>query len=434
MKKIIEAGEIGDLLYLHSQRLNLGRIQSDVNAFTSIGPHDVSIANFLVGKGAEWVSARGARYLNENVDDVVFVTVGYPGGVLAHMHVSWLDPSKTRKTTVVGSKQMMVFDDVDSETKLRVYDKGADRLDPDAYGAWQYKLRDGAMRVPSLPMAERSARSSSTSWSVSTPAPARAPTGGTVSRWWPCWRPSRSRCARAASRSGSTPSGRASDGPGHQPAVRGRGRRRAGGGQRVEEFCVIGRSGPAEEKTVIARRHAAHAHRALRGQHDRPKFATGHHALVRESNTIGENVSIGSLSVVEHHVTLGDRVRIHSQCFIPEFSVIEEDAWIGPRVTLTNAPFPRCPSVSTCMRGVHIEKGAKIGQMPRSFPGYGSARTRSSAPARSSPVTSHPAPWWSATPAARPRPPTSSPARPVWTTVPTHPSSPSERAHDDSPR
>ncbi|WP_033341351.1 Gfo/Idh/MocA family protein [Catenuloplanes japonicus] len=154
MKKIIDAGEIGDLLYLHSQRLNLGRIQSDVNAFTSIGPHDVSIANFLVGKGAEWVSARGARYLNENVDDVVFVTVGYPGGVLAHMHVSWLDPSKTRKTTVVGSKQMMVFDDVDSETKLRVYDKGADRLDPDAYGAWQYKLRDGAMRVPSLPMAE----------------------------------------------------------------------------------------------------------------------------------------------------------------------------------------------------------------------------------------------------------------------------------------
>jgi predicted dehydrogenase len=154
MKKIIEAGEIGDLLYLHSQRLNLGRIQSDVNAFTSIGPHDVSIANFLVGQGAEWVSARGARYLNENVDDVVFVTVGYPGGVLAHMHVSWLDPSKTRKTTVVGSKQMMVFDDVDSETKLRVYDKGADRLDPDAYGAWQYKLRDGAMRVPSLPMAE----------------------------------------------------------------------------------------------------------------------------------------------------------------------------------------------------------------------------------------------------------------------------------------
>jgi predicted dehydrogenase len=154
MKEMIDAGEIGDLLYLHSQRLNLGRIQSDISAFWSIGPHDVSIANFLVGQTPQWVQAGGARYLNKEVEDVTFVTVGYPAGVLAHMHVSWLDPSKTRRTTVVGSKRMLVYDDMDSDARLKVYDKGADRLDPDAYGAWQYRLRDGEMRVPRLDMVE----------------------------------------------------------------------------------------------------------------------------------------------------------------------------------------------------------------------------------------------------------------------------------------
>jgi predicted dehydrogenase len=154
MKELIDAGEIGDLLYLHSQRLNLGRIQSDINAFWSIGPHDVSIANYLVGRSPQWVRAGGARYLHTDVEDVAFVTVGYPGGVLAHMHVSWLDPSKTRRTTVVGSRRMLVYDDMDADAKLRVFDKGADRLDSDAYGAWQYRLRDGEMHVPRLEMVE----------------------------------------------------------------------------------------------------------------------------------------------------------------------------------------------------------------------------------------------------------------------------------------
>lgn len=154
MKELIDSSDLGDVLYLHSQRLNLGRIQSDINAFWSIGPHDVSIANFLLGTSAEWVSARGARYLHANVEDVVFATVGYPNGVLAHMHVSWLDPSKTRRTTVVGSKKMLVYDDLDAEAKLKVFDKGAERLDSDDYGAWQYRLRDGAIEVPSLPMIE----------------------------------------------------------------------------------------------------------------------------------------------------------------------------------------------------------------------------------------------------------------------------------------
>lgn len=154
MKDLIDAGDIGDVLYLHSQRLNLGRIQSDINAFWSIGPHDVSIANFLLGLAPEWAAARGARYLNDSVEDVMFVTVGYPGGAMAQMHVSWLDPSKTRRTTVVGSKKMLVYDDTEPAAKLRIYDKGADRLEPDASGPWQYRLRDGDVHVPSLSTVE----------------------------------------------------------------------------------------------------------------------------------------------------------------------------------------------------------------------------------------------------------------------------------------
>jgi predicted dehydrogenase len=154
MRELLLAGDIGEPLYLHSQRLNLGRIQSDVNAFWSIGPHDVSIANYLVGSSPEWASAQGARYLNAEVEDVVIVTLGYPGGILAHLHVSWLDPLKTRRVTLVGSRKMLVYDDLDTEGRLKIFDKGADRLEPNAYGAWQYRLRDGAMEVPRLEMTE----------------------------------------------------------------------------------------------------------------------------------------------------------------------------------------------------------------------------------------------------------------------------------------
>jgi predicted dehydrogenase len=130
MRELIRAGEAGELLHLHSQRLNGGRIRSDINALWSIGPHDVSIANHLLGSDPEWASARGACYLQEGVEDIVFATFGYPGGVLAHMHVSWLDPVKTRRTTVVGSAAMLVYDDLDPSEPLRIFAGGTDRLAP----------------------------------------------------------------------------------------------------------------------------------------------------------------------------------------------------------------------------------------------------------------------------------------------------------------
>jgi predicted dehydrogenase len=153
MRALLDSGELGDLWYLHAQRVNLGRIQNDINALWSIGPHDVSIANYLVGAAPRWVSARGARYLHTELEDVVFATLGYDGGVLAHLHASWLDPSKVRRTTVVGSRRMVLFDDLDSEAKLRVYDKGADPVQG-GYGEYQFRLRAGDIHVPRTDMTE----------------------------------------------------------------------------------------------------------------------------------------------------------------------------------------------------------------------------------------------------------------------------------------
>ncbi|WP_239311609.1 Gfo/Idh/MocA family protein [Plantactinospora mayteni] len=154
MRDYIRSGEIGDVLYLHSQRLNLGRIQNDLHTFWSIGPHDVSIANYLLDAEPRWVAAQGGRYLHDGVEDVTFVTVGYPGDVVAHMHVSWLDPAKTRRTTVVGTRRMLVYDDLNTNARLTVHDKGAEPLEPAGDGVRRYRLRDDAVHVPVLSPAE----------------------------------------------------------------------------------------------------------------------------------------------------------------------------------------------------------------------------------------------------------------------------------------
>jgi UDP-3-O-[3-hydroxymyristoyl] glucosamine N-acyltransferase len=131
-----------------------------------------------------------------------------------------------------------------------------------------------------------------------------------------------------------------------------------GAGCVVEEFCLVGRhtgrtSDGTVRPTVIGAGSTLRSHTVVyAGSRIGARFQTGHHVLVRENNTIGDDVSIGSLSVVEHTVTIGDKVRIHSQNFIPEFTVLEEGAWIGPRVTVTNHPFPECPEPAGCMVGL----------------------------------------------------------------------------------
>lgn len=154
IKRAIDEDELGKVYYLYSRRVNLGRVQSDINALWSIAPHDISIAIHLLGQQPEAVSCQGAACLNGRVEDVIFLTLHFPGNVLCHIHVSWLDPSKTRELTVVGSRKMIVYDDVASEGKVRIYDKGAYRKGDPIYGEFQYKLHSGDIWIPRIDMQE----------------------------------------------------------------------------------------------------------------------------------------------------------------------------------------------------------------------------------------------------------------------------------------
>ena len=123
---MIQRGDLGEVCYLYQQRLNLGTIRADENAWWSLAPHDISVANRLFGAAPVSVQCRGQNIVNANIADVVFAALEYPGGRLAHVHVSWLDPQKSRKLVVVGSRKMVIFDDT-AVQKLVVLDKGVQK-------------------------------------------------------------------------------------------------------------------------------------------------------------------------------------------------------------------------------------------------------------------------------------------------------------------
>lgn len=154
LRAMVQDGSLGDVYYLYSQRLNLGQIRPDENALWSFGPHDISVALYLLGETPESVSAQGHSYLQQGIEDVVFLVMRFRSGVVAHAHMSWLDPHKERRLTVVGSKQMAVFDDMAPREKLRLYDKGVDR--PPEYGSYGESLavREGDILIPKVANAE----------------------------------------------------------------------------------------------------------------------------------------------------------------------------------------------------------------------------------------------------------------------------------------
>jgi predicted dehydrogenase len=127
VKKLIDNGDLGDVRYIYSQRLNLGRIRSDIDALWNFGPHDVSIIQYWLNDlEPVSVSRQGMAFVQDGIDDVVFLNLEYPSKVIANIHVSWLDPQKVRKMIVVGSRKMVVYDDV-ADNKIAVYDKGIDK-------------------------------------------------------------------------------------------------------------------------------------------------------------------------------------------------------------------------------------------------------------------------------------------------------------------
>ena len=145
LKEVIDGGELGDVLYLYGNRQNLGQIRRDENALWSIGAQDLSMILHLVDEEPVEAWARGESFLRSGIEDVVFCYLRFPSGVIAHMHVSWLDPHKMRKLTVVGRDKMAVFDDMEPERKVTVYDKG-----PVLRPATEWQVREGDINIPQL--------------------------------------------------------------------------------------------------------------------------------------------------------------------------------------------------------------------------------------------------------------------------------------------
>ena len=147
MKELVDAGELGEVLVVYGNRQNLGKIRKDENALWSLGVHDLSVILHLLEEEPTEAWARGESFLTEGVEDVVFCYLRFPSGKVAHMHLSWLDPHKMRRITVVGREKMAVFDDMELERKVTVYEK-APWKQVETYGEWQ--TRSGDIWIPKV--------------------------------------------------------------------------------------------------------------------------------------------------------------------------------------------------------------------------------------------------------------------------------------------
>ncbi|MDP9286072.1 MAG: Gfo/Idh/MocA family oxidoreductase, partial [Actinomycetota bacterium] len=147
LKELVDAGELGEVLCVYGNRQNLGIVRTNENALWSLGVHDLSVILYLLDEDPEVATAQGRDFLTPGVEDVVFCFLRFPSGKIAHMHLSWLDPHKMRKITVVGREKMVVFDDMELERKVTVYEKSPWKR-AETYGEWQ--TRSGDISIPKI--------------------------------------------------------------------------------------------------------------------------------------------------------------------------------------------------------------------------------------------------------------------------------------------
>jgi predicted dehydrogenase len=153
LKEMIASGSLGSIHYIYTQRVNLGIIRQDENALWSFAPHDLSVILYLLDEEPTVVSAHGESYIQKGIEDVVFVSLRFRDGKMANIQLSWLDPHKLRKVTIVGSKKMVVFDDMEASEKLKIYDKGVGSPSYSTYGEY-LTLRFGDITIPNIKMKE----------------------------------------------------------------------------------------------------------------------------------------------------------------------------------------------------------------------------------------------------------------------------------------
>lgn len=153
VKEIIQAGMVGPIYYIETTRVNLGLFQKDVSVLWDLAPHDLSILMYWLGEVPVNVTARGRSYQGEALEDVAFLTVQFPSGVLAQIQISWLAPSKLRRTSIVGRNRMIIYDDLEPVEKVKVFDRGVDQQ-PNSFGEFQLTYRSGDILSPRLDTTE----------------------------------------------------------------------------------------------------------------------------------------------------------------------------------------------------------------------------------------------------------------------------------------
>jgi predicted dehydrogenase len=153
VKKILDSGDLGEIYFISSSRVNLGLHQRDVSVVWDLGPHDFSILLYWMDEMPEWVGAVGRDSIVKGIPDVAFIDMGFPSGALSHIELSWLAPSKLRRTVIVGSQKMVVYDDSSSEP-VRVFDSGVTYEDPETFGQYQLSYRTGDILSPKLDTTE----------------------------------------------------------------------------------------------------------------------------------------------------------------------------------------------------------------------------------------------------------------------------------------
>lgn len=154
LKKIMDSGELGEIFYISTQRLNLGAFNPNLNVLWDLGPHDISILRYLLDADPLKVSASGASFILKNMEEIVIMCMEFPNNVHTQSRMSWLDPRKVREVTIVGDKKMAVYDDVALTEKIRIYDKRVDRPYTDTFGEFQLQYHHGDIVIPQVQLSE----------------------------------------------------------------------------------------------------------------------------------------------------------------------------------------------------------------------------------------------------------------------------------------
>ena len=359
VKELVDAGALGDVLCVYGNRQNLGIIRKDENALWSLGVHDLSVILYLLDEEPSEAWAHGNAFLTPGVEDVVFCYLRFPSGRIAHMHLSWLDPHKMRRITVVGRDKMVVFDDMELERKITVYEKGPWQP-AQTYGEWQ--TRTGDIYSPKIPNDE--------------------PLKLECQHFLALVRGEGDRAQGRARRARGRAHARAAAA---LPHGRTRVNYELGANAVVYPGTVIGDGCKIGDNAVVGKQPTLSARSTAKREPLEPlelgpgtivstgaivfagtklgaRVIVGDGARVRERCVIGDDVVIGSGSLVENDTTIGARTTIQAEAYITAYSTLEDQVFIAPCVVTTNDNFMgRTEKRHELVKGPTIRRGARVG-------------------------------------------------------------------------